>query len=410
MPFYNYKAREFSGKTITGTIEAETEELLLERLHRRNAVPLSIMRLHEPASKNPVLENLKISLKRISNPIKLQHVMMFTNQLSAMFGSGISLSKSLQSIAFDSKNKALHEIITEIYRSIEAGEDLSQAMERYPAVFNDLYVNLIRSGEVSGTLAIILPQLVSYLERALEVRGKIKAAITYPITIICFAFLVISILVLFIVPKFASIYDRLKTPLPLPTKILLNGSFLLRQHFLFFFSSAIVLLVLFFFALQTERVGFWWDKTKLRIPIFGQLLLKGILAKFSKTLSVLLQSGLPIIQSIQIVSESVGNLYLKRTLEDCTISIQKGASISQAFSKSQAFPDLLVQMISSGEESGTLHTMLNKTSDFYQQQVNSAVAAMTSIIEPVLIIVIGSIVAFVAISIFLPIFKMGGAL
>lgn len=335
---------------------------------------------------------------------------MFTNQLSAMFSSGISISKSLQSIAIDSKNKHLQDLITEIYRSIEAGEDLSQAMSRYPEIFDELYVNLIHSGEVSGTLAIILPQLVFYLERHLEIKGKVKAAVTYPVIIILFAILVITTLILLIVPKFALIYNRLKAPLPMPTKILLGGSQLLRQHFLIGIFALLIIFIFSYIFLQTERIAFWWDKTKLKCPIFGPLLVKSILAKFSKTLSILLQSGMPIIQSIQIGSNAVGNRYLQQVLEKCTVNIQKGASISQAFSKSRAFPDLLLQMISSGEESGTLHIMLEKTSNFYQQQVNNTVAALTSIIEPVLIIIIGSIVAFISISIFLPIFRMGAAL
>lgn len=410
MPLFGYKAREFSGKTITGTAEAENEEMLLERLHRRNAVPLSINRIDEPIKQNQAIEKAKIGLKRIVNPVKLQEILMFTHQLSAMFSSGIPLSKSLQSIARDAKNKHLQNLITEIYRSIEAGEDLSQAMSRYPEVFDDLYVNLVRSGEASGTLSIILVQLVSYLERHLEIKGKVKAAITYPLIIICFALLVIGTLILVIVPKFALIYKRLNAPLPLPTKILLHGSEIIRQHFILAIIALMTLFLIGFVSFQTEKIAFLWDKIKLKIPIFGPLIIKSILAKFTKTLSVLLHSGMPIIQSIQIGSKSVGNLYLQYILQNCTIDIQKGASISQAFSRSGAFPDLLVQMISSGEESGTLHVMLDKTSYFYQQQVNSTVTALTSIIEPILIIIIGTIVAFISISIFLPIFKMGGAL
>lgn len=410
MPYFSYKAREFSGRTISGIIEAESEEALLERLHRRNAVPLSVTRSDEPFVKSPFMENVKTGMRRFGSSIRLQDLLMFTNQLAAMFGSGISISKSIQSIAIDTRNRALQGVITDIYRSIEAGDDLSQAMSRHPAVFDDLYVNLIRSGEVSGTLAIILPQLASYLEKSIEIRGKLKAAVFYPLTIICFAILVISSLIIFIVPKFEVIYERLKAPLPLPTRILLGGSNLLRQHFILIILSLVALFACSYLLLQTKQMRVWWDKTKLRFPIIGPILLKGTLSKFSKTLSVLLHSGMPIIQSIQIVSDSVGNRYLKEVLDVSTVDIQKGASVSQAFSGSRAFPDLIIQMISTGEESGTLHIMLEKTSDFYQQQVSSSVSALTSIIEPLLIIIIGVIVAFIAISIFLPIFKMGGVL
>ncbi|MGA1843470.1 MAG: type II secretion system F family protein [bacterium] len=410
MPYFSYKAREFSGRTISGIIEAESEEALLERLHRRNAVPLSVTRSDEPFVKSPLMENVRMGMRRFGSSIRLQDLLMFTNQLAAMFGSGISISKSIQSIAVDTRNKSLQGVITDIYRSIEAGDDLSQAMSRHPAVFDDLYVNLIRSGEVSGTLAIILPQLASYLEKSIEIRGKLKAAVFYPLTIICFAILVISSLIIFIVPKFEVIYERLKAPLPLPTRILLVGSTLLREHFILIVLGLVGVFACAYLLLQTRRIRIWWDKTKLRFPIIGPILLKGTLSKFAKTLSVLLHSGMPIIQSIQIVSDSVGNQYLKEVLDVSTVDIQKGASVSQAFSGSGAFPDLIIQMISTGEESGTLNIMLEKTADFYQQQVSSSVSALTSIIEPLLIIVIGVIVAFIAISIFLPIFKMGGVL
>jgi type IV pilus assembly protein PilC len=391
-------------------MEAENEDEIIERLHRRNAVPLLVTLSNEPVKKNLVLENLLITLKRLTTHIKLQDLLMFTNQLSAMFGAGIPISKSIQSIAIDTKNRSFQDIITDVYRSIEAGDDLSHAMARYPAVFNELYVSLIQSGEVSGTLAIILPQLASYLEKTIEIRGRVKAAITYPIAIISFAILVISFLILAIVPKFGAIYQRLKAPLPLPTKILLEGSMFFKQNFILIIASFVVILILSYSSLQTKKIGFFWDKTKLHLPVFGPLIIKGILAKFTKTLSVLLQSGMPIIQSIQIISNSVGNRYLKEVLDKCSVDIQKGASISQALLESHAFPDLLIQMVSSGEESGTLHVMLGKTSDFYQQQVSSTVASLTSIIEPILIIIIGSVVAFIALSIFLPIFKMGAAL
>ncbi|MGA1863549.1 MAG: type II secretion system F family protein [bacterium] len=410
MPYYIYKAREFNGRTISGTMEAENEDEIIERLHRRNAVPLSVTLSDENIKKSPLRENLLISLKRFSAHVRLQDLLLFTNQLSAMFGAGIPISKSIQSIANDTKKKSFQEIITEVYRSIEAGDDLSQAMARYPSVFNELYVSLVQSGEVSGTLGIILPQLASYLEKTIEIRGRVKAAITYPIAIISFAILVISFLIVSIVPKFGVIYQRLKAPLPLPTQILLKGSLFLKQNFLILIFSFLLLLILFYSSLHTKRIGFLWDKAKLRLPIFGPLIIKSTLAKFTKTLSVLLHSGMPIIQSIQIVSNSVGNRYLKEVLDKCSVDIQKGASVSQAFSESRAFPNLLIQMMSSGEESGTLHIMLEKTSDFYHQQVSSTVASLTSIIEPILIIIIGGVVAFIALSIFLPIFKMGGAL
>ncbi|MEW6379038.1 MAG: type II secretion system F family protein [bacterium] len=413
MPVFQYKARRFDGKTIAGVIELDSEMTLIDRLHRKNAVLLSATQVEEGRqAKIPqpgLRDKLQTKLKKTFNSISSNEILLFTHQMAAMFGAGVPLSRCLESLGKDLKNKKFRDIISEIHRDIESGDDLSEAMAKHPHVFSKLYINMIHAGESSGTLSTILSQLSFYQETAMEVRGKLKAALAYPVALISFTLVVVLTLLLFIIPQFNQIYTRLNTPLPLPTKILMNISTTIKYGYHWYLIGFFSLWAVWGLILQTSWGRNTWDRMKLRIPIIGPIQVKGIFTQFSRTLSILLKSGLPIIQSLRIISESTPNSYIKKKVEECSVKIQKGATISEAFSEGKVFPELMLQMISSGEESGTLFAMLSKVADFYQQQVNTTVATLTSIIEPVLIIVMGLIIGSIAISVFLPIFKMGGA-
>jgi type IV pilus assembly protein PilC len=413
MPVFQYKAKRFDGKVISGVIELDSEMTLIDRLHRKNAVLLSASQVEEgklPRTPQVGLsEKFRSRLKKTFSPISSNEILLFTHQLSAMFGAGVPLSRCLESLAKDLKNKKFRDVVSEIYRDIESGDDLSEAMAKHAHVFSKLYINMIHAGESSGTLSTILSQLSYYQETAMEIRGKLKTALAYPIALMFFAMVVSFILLLFIIPQFNQIYTRLNTALPLPTKILMGISNTVQHGYiwyLFFFFGA---WALFWIILQTTSGKYTWDRIKLQFPIVGPIMVKSIFTQFSRTLSILLKSGLPIIQSLKIISESIPNVYIEKKVEECSIKIQKGATISEAFSDEKVFPQLMLQMISSGEESGTLYAMLSKVADFYQQQVSTTVATLTSILEPVLIVVLGLIIGSIAISIFLPIFKMGGA-
>ncbi|MCL6582588.1 MAG: type II secretion system F family protein [bacterium] len=413
MPVFQYKAKRFDGKTIAGVIELDSEMTLIDRLHRKNAVLLSASQIEDgrqaKITKAGFGEKLRTRFNKIFNSISSNEILLFTHQMAAMFGAGVPLSRCLESLGKDLKNKKFRDIVSEIHRDIESGDDLSEAMAKHPHVFSKLYINMIHAGESSGTLATILSQLSFYQETATEVRGKLKAALAYPIALISFTLVVMLILLLVIIPQFNQIYSRLNTPLPLPTKILMKISTTIRYGYYWYLIGFFSLWVLWGLILQTSWGRYTWDRLKLRIPIIGPIILKGIFTQFSRTLSILLKSGLPVIQSLRIISESTPNAYIKKKVEECAIKIQKGATISEAFAEGEVFPELMLQMISSGEESGTLFAMLAKVADFYQQQVSTTVATLTSIIEPVLIVIMGLIIGSIAISVFLPIFKMGGA-
>ncbi|MEW5803987.1 MAG: type II secretion system F family protein [bacterium] len=413
MPVFQYKAKRFDGKIIAGVIDLDNEITLIDRLHRKNAVLLSASEVEDGKKARMPQVGLKEKIhekcKKAVSPISSNEILLFTHQLAAMFGAGVPLSRCLESLAKDLKNKKFRDVVSEIYRDIESGDDLSEAMAKHPHVFSKLYINMIHAGESSGTLSTILNQLSFYQESAMEIRGRLKTALAYPAALIFFALVVTFALLLFIIPQFNQIYTRLNTELPLPTKILMNISNMVQHGYGWFIAGFIGFWLLSWIILQTSQGRYTWDRIKLRIPILGPIMVKSIFTQFSRTLSILLKSGLPVIQSLKIISESTPNVFIEKKVEECSIKIQRGATISEAFSEGSVFPELMLQMITSGEESGTLFAMLSKVADFYQQQVSTTVAALTSILEPVLIVTLGLIIGSIAISIFLPIFRMGGA-
>jgi type IV pilus assembly protein PilC len=413
MPVFQYKAKRFDGKMISGVIELDNEITLIDRLHRKNAVLLSAIQVEEGRlpriPQAGIIEKLQSKLKKAFSPISSNEILLFTHQLAAMFSAGVPLSRCLESLAKDLKNKKFRDVVSDIYRDIESGDDLSEAMAKHSHVFNKLYINMIHAGESSGTLSTILSQLSYYQETAMEIRGKLKTALAYPIALIFFAVVVSFILLLFVIPQFSQVYARLNTTLPLPTRIMLCISNTVQHGYMWYLGLFLGAWLSFLIILQTKSGRYTWDRIKLRFPIVGPIMVKGIFTQFSRTLSILLKSGLPIIQSLRIISESIPNVYIEKKVEECSIKIQKGATISEAFSEEKVFPQLMLQMIASGEESGTLFAMLSKVADFYQQQVSTTVATLTSILEPVLIVILGLIIGSIAISIFLPIFRMGGA-
>ncbi|MGA1869247.1 MAG: type II secretion system F family protein [bacterium] len=400
MPLFHYKAKNINGHAIEDFMEAENEDALMEKIHRQDAICIWVKRVESPPKKT----SRNLPSFHFVNKTDLH---LFTHQLAAMFAAGVPLPKSLDTLARDTKNKKFREIITTINRRIEIGDSLSEAMGKYPWLFDKLYTNLIRSGEESGTLAIILPLIATYIERVKEIRSKIVAATIYPLLIIFVAFLCLLIIAFMVLPQFAKIYKEYKVTLPVSTRLLFFITTSLKENIFLFLILILLCVGSIILLMRIRAIRLWWDNWKLRLPIIGPILLNGILSKFTTTLGILLKSGLPIIQSIELVSESVTNEYLNSIFKMCSVKIQEGASIAEAFSEHSIFSNILIQFVSSGEESGTLSQMLSKAGDFYQRNVNDSIAMLTPIIEPILIMLIAAFVIFMVISIFLPIFRIG---
>ncbi|MFH0926194.1 MAG: type II secretion system F family protein [bacterium] len=411
MAIYHYQAKNFAGKIINGKQEASSEDELVLKLHDHGLYVISSKKEKESSDnengegKGGPLSKLVTLFKSMG--IKLDEILLFTNQLAAMFGAGIPLLKILNSLSKEITNKSFRNILNNVSRDVEDGMDFSGALGKNPAAFDTLYVSLARAGEASGKLDTILTQLALYLDKSASLRRKVKAATAYPLIVTIFAIGILTFIVGFIVPKFEEIFKGNKMELPLPTKILINTVNAIRSHFIIAFILFIGFIILSIILANTNRGRFLFDKYKLGFPLFGKLIRKAIFARFCRTFGVLVSSGLPVLESLEIVQSTVNNKFIEQAINESAVKIEKGATITEAFKESNIFPQLILQMTSAGEESGHLDNMVIKAAEFYESQVEAAVTAITSIIEPVLIVILGVIIGGIVIAMFLPIFQWG---
>ncbi|MDP6686130.1 MAG: type II secretion system F family protein [Candidatus Omnitrophota bacterium] len=394
MPTYRYVAKESSGKTITGTLDYSDRASLIEALRKRNLVIISIN------------EARKKSDSRSHKRVKLEEVVIFSRQLATMVDSGIPLVQALD-ILYDQSEKMNFKIIVAAVRDdIEVGTSLSDSLAKHSSVFSELYVNMVKAGESSGALDDILDRLASYLEKTNSLQRKVRSSLVYPAVVVSMAVIITLVMLLKVIPAFKGIFDMLGGNLPLPTRILIFVSDTLRQAFLY----VAVAVVGLFFGLKkyskTKGGRAFFDKMLLKLPILGPLFRKVAVAKFTRTLSTLTKSGVPILTSLEIVGKTSGNIVIEKALEDVRKSIKEGENIAGPLARSHVFPPMVVRMIHVGEQTGSLEKMLAKISDFYDDQVDAAVSGLTSLIEPLIIGFLGIIIGGIVIAMFLPVFKM----
>jgi type IV pilus assembly protein PilC len=408
MPIYDYTAKKESGENITGYLEAADEEQLLEILHQRNLITLSV---REGKVEKPSRDSVSLNITLFQPRIKLDQVLLFSSQLSAMVEAGLPLLRCLQSFSKEIKNRHFRSIIDTVRTEVEEGSTFHDALARHPRAFSRLFVNMVRAGEISGRLDQALGQLTDYLERMAELRRKLVGAMTYPSFLILFTVGAVFFLVVQVVPVFQKIYGGFGARLPGPTRMVLAISSTTREYGLFFFLAAVGVAIAVAWILRTSRGRYLFDRYKLKIPVFGPLLRKFALVKFTRTLAVLINSGVPILASLDLVAETAGNQFLERAIRESSISIERGRSFAESMNdRSEVFPEMVIQMASTGEESGSLDKMLGKVSNFYEQQIESTIATLTSLLEPVLIVLIGGVIGSMLLAIFLPIFRMGRAI
>lgn len=412
MPLYNYTARDAEGKKVTGSMEAANESALISKLHQQRLMVLSISEQKKGAA---TAFDFKTLFPKGVRPlgakgVKLATILTFTTQLSAMISAGLPLAQSLRSLAADVKDPHFQKILHRVDDEVREGRSFSNALEKYPHVFNKIFVNLVRAGESSGKLGQILGQLAAYLENAYTLRRKVKAALTYPLVVASFALLVVLFLVVKIIPKFQGIYRSFGKELPLPTKILLGISTQVEQHF--FLAVFLLLLAgaaLFVFS-RTEQGRFMLDRLKLNLPVFGPIIKKSIVASFSRTLSVLVGSGIPLVPAMRLATQSIDNRVIAQNLSAISTAIERGAGIGECFRTSGFFPEMMVQMVATGEKTGTIDEMVLKAADFYDKQVDTTLSTLTTLLEPLIIIAVGLVVGGIMMAMFLPVFKMGGTM
>ncbi len=396
---YAYKVRDREGKVAAGSMEAETEEAVVNRLRQLGYSPVSI-----EAEKGARLKT-EIRLPG-SSRVKLKDLAVFSRQFATMINSGLSLLRSLTILGQQTGNRRLAEVITQVGAEVERGTSLSAALAKHPKIFNRLYVSMVRAGEIGGFLDQVLVKVAETFEKEVELRGKVRSAMTYPVVVFTMVLLIVAAMLIFIVPTFETLYQSLGGTLPLPTRMLIGASRGIRRYFL----VLVLVLVAVAFACKRWRATpagrYRLDQFKLKVKVFGPLFHKTALSRFSRTLATLIRSGVPILQALEIVAETVNNGVIARAVHDVQDSVREGESLAAPLSKHRTFPGMVVQMMAVGEETGALDTMLSKVADFYDQEVEAAVASLTSLIEPILIAVMGAAVGGMVVALYLPLFRI----
>lgn len=345
-------------------------------------------------------------MKSREGGIKLYDLVIFSRQLATMIESGIPLVQSLSTLIDQIENKKLKDVVLMLRQDIQEGTSFCNALAKHPKVFSELFINMTRAGEASGTLDEVLDRIATYLEKAESLNRKIRTSLVYPEVVVIMAVLITSVLLIKVVPTFKGIFEMLGGTLPLPTRILIGVSDVLKKYFLF----VIGILVIFGFAfkryINTEKGRYNFDARILKIPVVGVLFRKVALAKFSRTFSTLIRSGVSILNALDIVARTSGNKVVEEAILNCRTAVQNGEPISRPLSKSGVFPPMVYRMIDIGEQTGQLEKMLSKIADFYDEQVDAQVAGLTSMIEPLVIAFLGVVVGGIVISLFMPIFKI----
>jgi len=411
MTVFHYLIKDIEGKRKEGEVRAESLDLAVEKLTTGGGVVISLKETDDTLDfLGPFLDEIQLSIEKIKNRIPLSNLVFFTRQLATMFSAGLTLERAIQSLSVEEKHKKFKKILITVGDNIRKGMNLSESLTRHPGVFNNLFVALTKAGEVSGNLNEILDQLASYLENLDDTRRKVKSAMNYPIFMVIFLGVMLSAMFLWIIPKFSDVYAQLGANLPSATKKLMAFSSWFSQNagimtFIFF-----TLMFVLWLISKTQRGGFILDATKLKLPVFGNLINQSILNKFSKTFGILLGAGVPVLESTALLKKVVENKVYAKAIDDASDYIRDGYNISTALRRTEVFPPILLQLISTGEDTGELDDLLDRAADYYHKQVNALVERMTTLIEPLLILLVGAVIALMVVLTYLPVFHLGSAL
>ncbi len=397
---FAYKVRDKSGKLVEGQLEAENAQLVVSKLRSMGYVPIEI----EQQGGNSLGRDLKIPF--LSDRIKLKDVSVFSRQFATMINSGLSMLRSLYILAEQTESKPLAEVAGQVRLDVERGASLSAALAKHPKAFNRLYVAMVRAGEAGGVLDSVLQRLATTIEKQVELRRKVKSAMTYPAVVSILVLLLVTAMLLFVIPMFQGIYGQLGGELPVPTQILITVSGIVRNWWFIVFGAEIAAVWFFRRWIASEDGRKRWDAIKLKMPVFGQLARKTALARFGRTLSALVRSGVPILESLDIVCETAGNSVVSEAVRDTQQQVKRGEPLSRRLEEHPVFPPMVVQMMAVGEETGALDEMLDKIADFYDQEVEATVNALTSLIEPILIVIMGVVIGGMIIALYLPMFDV----
>jgi type IV pilus assembly protein PilC len=399
MPIYKYEGKTLKGQIKKGDYEAPDEGGVRVYLRQQNIIPIKI---------SPKGKEFKLSLS-FGKKVNQRAIAIFTRQLATMIDAGLPLVQSLEILSVQQEQKLFKDIIRGIREDVEGGSTFAGALKKHPAAFDDLYTNLVVAGEEGGILDNILLRLAGYIEKAEALKKKVKSAMVYPTTIVGVAVIVVMILMIFVIPVFESMFKGAGQTLPLPTLIVITISNIIKKYVFIVVPGFILLLYLLRRWRKTENGRALTDRLLLKSPVIGPLLQKIAVARFSRTLGTLVSSGVPILDGLSIVSRTAGNKTIETAILNARNSIREGETIAEPLGRSGIFPPMVIQMISVGESTGALDSMLSKIADFYEEEVDVAVGNLTSLLEPLLMMFLGVVIGGVVISMYLPIFQMAGA-
>jgi type IV pilus assembly protein PilC len=398
MPTYRYTAMDQAGEEVTGTLEASSEDAVISQLQDQGYRPVDITEKSESfLSSIPFLGSAPATQEEIAN---------FTRQMATLLDAGLPLLRAVNVLEEQTENEDFQAVLQGISQDIQSGASFSEALAAHPECFDDLYVNMVKAGEAGGVLDTVLERLAEFAEKRRELKAKIKSATMYPAIMAIIAVLVVVFLLVFVLPTFISLFEEMNVKLPLPTRLVIGASEFLQG----FWWLVLIVIGVMYFAYQwyysTDQGEYVIDKMKLNVPIFGELFRKVQTARFSRTLGTLISSGVPILEAIDIVQDTIGNRVLADTMDDVHDSISEGDTISEPLHESGVFPPMVTHMISVGEETGNLDGMLNRVADTYEMQVDETVDGLSSMLEPILIVFMGITVGIIVMAMFFPMFQL----
>lgn len=406
MPVYAYKGLSREGRAVSGIIDADTPKAARQKLRGGGIFPTDLTEEQRQKVRDAAEARAQFNLARLVERIKPQELALLTRQLSTLVGAGLPLVDCLSALIDQVESARIKRTLSHIREQVTEGTSLADALKSHPRIFSDLYVNMVRAGEASGALDLVLLRLADYTENYAALRDKVRSALTYPTLMAIVGSSILFFLLSYVVPKVTKIFSENKAALPLMTTVLLAVSGFLQEYWWLVVGTIVAIVVSIRLSTRTPAGRLRYDRYVLSIPYFGKLLKKVALARFARTLSTLLTSGITLLQSLDIVKNVVNNSVLSKAIEDARSSIREGQSIAPPLKRSGLFPAMLIHMIAVGEKSGELEQMLSKAADAYDNEVSSAVAALTSILEPMMILIGGGVVLFIVLAILLPIFEL----
>jgi type II secretory pathway component PulF len=402
MPIFKYRVRDKFGNPVIGTIDAPTLQVAGDQLYGSGYLPISIEKAEEALSLSANLSDLLMRFRKV----KLEEIILFSQQLSTIYKAGLPLLTGLESITEQIKNRKFRNILEDIRKQIEGGSTLHGAMSKHPEVFSAVYINIVRAGETSGMLGESLDRFVSLSDRELRTRQRVKEATRYPKLVILALIVAFAILIIFVFPRFAQVFAQFKIPLPLPTRIMIGINEVFQSYWYLVLLVILGIPISINRYLKTEKGRSSWDKLKMRIPVFGPLFLRIALSRFAYTFAMLNRSGIPILQTLEITSSTINNITLSQAVGEISGHVKEGRGLADSMRDTKMFTPLVIQMVSVGESSGTLDSMLTRITEYYDIEVENIIKKLSTYIEPLLTLFLGVAVLLLALAVFLPWWNM----